>query len=144
MPTARGQRMRLRRVSIGLAFGAVLLLNHGTASAGAPWKVSPLKAGKAVNPVAAGERAASAAEGKTIYTKECISCHGPTGKGDGTGAADLSKPATKLNDPEFAKQTDGDIFVKITMGRRPMPSYEKTLTEAQRWHVVNFLRTLTK
>jgi mono/diheme cytochrome c family protein len=38
--------------------------------------------------------------------------------------------------------TDGEIFWKITEGRRPMPSFKKELTDEQRWQLVNFLRRL--
>jgi mono/diheme cytochrome c family protein len=37
--------------------------------------------------------------------------------------------------------TDGEIFWKMTEGRKPMPSFKKQLTDEQRWQLVNFLRT---
>lgn len=118
------------------------LIGASLHAAPSTWKVSPLKAGKAKNPIAPEGRAASAEEGRVLYDKECASCHGKAGKGDGPGAAQLTKPATDLTAPDMGKQSDGELFVKITQGRRPMPSYEKTLTDDQRWHVVNFLRVL--
>ena len=118
------------------------LIGASLHAAPSTWKVSPLKAAKAKNPVPAEGRAASAQEGRVLYDKECASCHGKAGKGDGPAAAQLTKPATDLTAPDMGKQSEGELFVKLTMGRRPMPSYERTLTEEQRWQVVNFLRVL--
>jgi len=39
------------------------------------------------------------------------------------------------------EMTDGEIFYKISEGRRPMPSFKKRLTEEQRWQLVNYVRT---
>jgi hypothetical protein len=36
--------------------------------------------------------------------------------------------------------TDGQIFAKITYGRPNMPPYPQ-IPEADRWHIVNFLRS---
>ncbi len=40
--------------------------------------------------------------------------------------------------------TGGEHFWKITIGRGPMPSYQKDLTEEERWHVVNYIDTFIK
>jgi mono/diheme cytochrome c family protein len=37
--------------------------------------------------------------------------------------------------------TDGEIFWKITTGRRPMPGFQNQLSDVQRWQLVNLLRT---
>ena len=37
---------------------------------------------------------------------------------------------------------DGEIYWKITEGRKPMPSFKNQLSDEQRWQLVNFLRTL--
>jgi hypothetical protein len=41
--------------------------------------------------------------------------------------------------------TDGEVFWKITKGITGiMPAGEKRMTEEERWHVVNYVRTLAK
>ena len=80
--------------------------------------------------------------GKGVYGRECLSCHGKTGKGDGPEAKDLEKELPNLRVPEMWNQTDGALFWKTTIGRRPMPGYRKLLTDEERWHVVNYMRTL--
>ena len=101
------------------------------------WKVPARAAGRA-NPVPADER--SLATGKNLYVKECADCHGGKGRGDGAGARDLEAKMPDLTDPKLWKQTDGALFFKITEGREPMPSTEE-LSEEQRWHLVNYVRT---
>ena len=112
----------------------------GDAGSNNEWKV-PERAAKKQNPIPAD--ANSIAVGKTVYTKECFSCHGTTGKGDGPAAKDLEKSPGDLSNPKLWDQTDGALFWKITTGRKPMASYEKLLTEEQRWNAINYVRTLT-
>ena len=79
--------------------------------------------------------------GKTLYARQCQSCHGARGKGDGPAAGRLNVEVTDLTDADVQLQTDGQLFTTITKGSKPMPAYRKLLTEEQRWHVVNYLRT---
>jgi mono/diheme cytochrome c family protein len=88
--------------------------------------------------------AASLAAGKTVYLKECLQCHGKKGLGDGPNSSTLDKAPAPLNDPDVKAQTDGELFWKIKEGKKPMPSTKTTLTDDQRWQVVNYVRTLAK
>jgi len=103
------------------------------------WTVPAGKAEKQ-NPIPLNEE--SVARGKTLYERECLSCHGVSGKGDGPAARDLERSPGDLSDPTLRDQTDGELFWKITIGRRPMPGYRKLFTSEERWQVVNYLRTL--
>jgi len=104
----------------------------------APW-VAPARAAKKKNPIAADET--SLAKGKALYAKECLSCHGPAGKGDGSAVKDLEKKPGDLSNPKLGEQTDGALFWKLTEGRKPMPSVEKVFTEDEGWHVINYIRS---
>jgi mono/diheme cytochrome c family protein len=104
-----------------------------------PW-VAPSRAAKKKNPVVLDEN--SLAKGKVLYIKECLSCHGPTGKGDGPGAKDLEVKPHDLSAPKLREQTDGALFWKITEGRKPMPGYAQTFSDEDRWHLVNYIRSL--
>lgn len=119
--------------------GAMLLLADGQPAAREEWK-APARAARKKNPVAADEK--SIAAGKAAYTRECFSCHGEKGKGDGPAAKDLEVSPGDLSNPKLWDQTDGALFWKITEGKKPMPSYEKTFSEEDRWNVVNYIRTL--
>ncbi len=103
------------------------------------WK-APSRAAKKKNPVAVDDK--SLELGKKVYVKECMDCHGEKGKGDGKAAKDLEVKAGDLSNPKMWEQTDGELFWKITTGKKPMPSLEKILTEEERWSVVNYIRTL--
>jgi mono/diheme cytochrome c family protein len=105
----------------------------------ASW-VAPPSAEKIKNPVS--PNATSLEAGKKIFTDNCASCHGATGKGDGPVAAGLLPHPADLTSSAVQQQTDGALFYKISEGRSLMPSFTSALTEHQRWDVVNHIRTL--
>jgi copper transport protein len=101
------------------------------------------EAAKVKNPVAAD--AASVAAGKQVYEKNCASCHGQTGTGDGKMGAELNpKPANFTAGEWKHGSTDGEIFAVIKSGVKGtgMKSFNSKLTEHQIWDVVNYMRTL--
>lgn len=102
------------------------------------WK-APARAARKVNPIPSDEK--SIALGKAVYTRECFTCHGTTGKGDGPQAKDLERPVGNLSDPKVLEETDGALFWKVAEGKKPMPTFEQKLTEEERWQVINYLRT---
>lgn len=81
------------------------------------------------------------AEAKSLYTEHCEHCHGDTGAGDGGEAQMYTPPPADFTRPDMASIRDGELFYKITEGRRPMPSFRTTLTPEQRWKLVRYLRT---
>ena len=83
--------------------------------------------------------------GKGIWTKHCVSCHGKTGAGDGTKAAQLETPMEDISASAVQGQTDGALYYKISEGRDEMPSFKKKIPDAEDlWSVVNYIRTLKK
>lgn len=117
----------------------VLLSTLAIASAAEEeWK-APARAAKKKNPVATDAR--SLASGKLLYDRECASCHGAGGKGDGPSAKDLERPAGDLTAMTRGEtHTDGELFWKITEGKKPMPALGEKLSEPERWDVVNYIR----
>jgi mono/diheme cytochrome c family protein len=103
--------------------------------------VAPEAARAAVNPISPTPDVI--AEGQRLYERNCLTCHGAKGKGDGpatpfieTSPTDLSRPAAQ------SRMTDGEIFWKVTEGRNPMPSFKKKLSEEERWKLVYYVRSL--
>ena len=103
---------------------------------------APAAEARKKNPVPVSE--SSLAAGQKIYLKRCLVCHGKTGNGDGPDAADLGIHPAKLSDPAIQAETDGALFWKITVGKKPMPNYGSRLSLTDRWNVINYLRTLAK
>jgi copper transport protein len=86
---------------------------------------------------------ASIAAGERVYRQHCQICHGVIGAGDGPGAFALRPRPADLRIHMAAGHTDGQLFFWITEGfaGTAMPAYKATLSEEERWHVVNFIRT---
>jgi mono/diheme cytochrome c family protein len=129
-----------KRLSLIAAAGMCLLLAGWTVALDKDWPVPP-DAAKKVNPVKSTPDNLSAA--KATWMDKCANCHGEKGAGDGP-EADMYTPApAALNDAHMMNgMTDGEIFYKITEGRKPMPSFKTQLTDEERWELVNFTRTL--
>ena len=104
--------------------------------------VAPAAEAQKKNPVPAND--SSLAAGQKVYLQRCAGCHGKTGKGDGPDAADLGIHPAKLFDAAVQEQTDGALFWKVTVGKKPMPSYRSRLSPADRWNAINYLRTLAR
>ena len=107
-----------------------------------PWPV-PDNYKNMKNPVAAD--AAAIADGKSLYTTHCKSCHGTKGLGDGNKAAQLKTEPGDFSTAEFQGQTDGELFYKTSEGRDDMPNFKKKIPDAdERWSIVHYMRTLKK
>jgi len=86
---------------------------------------------------------ASIEEGRKIYLRNCASCHGPSGKGDGSMALGGSTPADLTDEKWDHGSTDGEIFVVIRDGvSADMEGYKDKLTEKQIWQVINYIRSI--
>lgn len=101
----------------------------------------PDEAAAVPNPYRGDEDSTSA--GGELYATNCALCHGDTGEGDGPAASGLDVPPSDLHEDHVQALSDGALFYIISHGRpdTPMPAWENLLSEAERWHVVNFLRT---
>ncbi len=131
-----------------MGFSLVLLVTaaHGLAGSRTldenEWKLPP-EAKKTKNPIAAS--ADSLTKGKLAYERNCQSCHGPTGDGNTPIGTKLKpKPGDLRSKKEMGEISDGEMFYMISLGKKPMPGYEKKLSKDDRWHVVNYTRTLAK
>ena len=67
------------------------------------------------------------------------------GKGDGHDASLYDPAPTNFTDAKrLGAVTDGELFYKLTEGRKPMPSFKKRLTEDQRWRLILLLRSFAE
>ena len=105
------------------------------------WK-APEKAKEIKNPVKTAAKGQSSKRGAKIFKTRCMICHGIQGKGDGIGGKALTPKPQNLTLSMVQSQTDGELFWKITNGRNDMIKWGPILSEAQRWDLVNYVRTL--
>ena len=126
---------------IVMGIGSLLLFSFEMVQQPSPW-VAPKDADAVSNPLK--DNATAVPEGKKLYVKYCVVCHGDKGKGDGIAAPSLNPRPADHSCEKVQSQTDGAIFWKMTTGRAPMASYAKSLTETQRWQLVDYIRTLNK
>ena len=79
--------------------------------------------------------------GKNLFLTYCEMCHGPEGKGDGPVAG-----RSRLRIPDLAfmmrARNDGHLYGTIRNGGMIMPPYGYRIAPAERWDLVNYLRSL--
>jgi mono/diheme cytochrome c family protein len=120
------------------ALGLVFAAEQGNRK---PKWEAPEAARTAENPIPATPEAVQ--DGLSLYKKNCLTCHGTQGRGDGPAAQFIESSPTDISDPEVqSRVTDGEVFWKISEGRNPMPSFKKKLSEDERWKLVHYVRRL--
>ncbi|HAP31406.1 MAG TPA: cytochrome c class I [Flavobacteriales bacterium] len=97
---------------------------------------------KGINNPYTGNKIA-AQKGQALYSKLCWTCHGKNGKGDGPAAANLKPKPNDFSSAELQKQTDGELFWKLSNGKGMMVPYKHSLNEEKRWQLINYIRTLS-
>jgi putative copper resistance protein D len=92
-------------------------------------------------------QAISVANGSALYQDSgCVACHGPNGFGDGPSGADLRPAPADLTAPHANAHTAGDLYWWLSYGVDPtsaMPGFGASLSEEERWDLINFLRALS-
>ena len=131
----------MKSLKLILVSSLIVCLSISLVAQPKPWVV-PANFKTMKNAVAVGD--ASTKAGLALYTKNCASCHGRAGLGDGVKARSLKTFPGDFSKADFQKQSDGDLFYKTKTGSDEMPKYEGKLTDDDIWNVVNYMRTLKK
>lgn len=133
-----------------LCFGSVAVAKDGSGAA----------AGNGTEPLAANfapaQTLASSAEllerGKQVYARQCQSCHGESGRGDGEAAyllyprpRDFTTGRFRLVSTWEGIPSDEDLFRTISRGMpgSAMPAWAH-LPERDRWALVHYIKTFSK
>ena len=92
------------------------------------------------NPIAAS--AESVARGRLIFLANCATCHGDDGSGQGPQAAGML-PAPGAIGAVVPRMSDAQLQYLVTNGLAgtKMPSFATTLSENERWDLVNYLHS---
>jgi cytochrome c oxidase cbb3-type subunit 2 len=91
--------------------------------------------------------------GKAVYEQNCAACHGVKGDGEGAAAAFLlPKPRNFVqanyrlrSTPTGQLPTDVDLFRAVSLGMpgTPMPPWKHSLSDEDRWAVVEYVKTFS-
>jgi len=102
----------------------------------------PESAASVANPVEFTNE--SVVQGAQLFAKNCAVCHGEGGEGDGPGSVGLDPPPANLRLEAIQANSDGTFYYIITHGVEgsAMPAWERTLSDEERWDLVNFIRSL--
>jgi mono/diheme cytochrome c family protein len=139
MPPRSPQDLRARKFLFALLLLVIATAGIYAVLQNRPWTV-PASARQLQNPLTPS--AAVLQTIRPVFVDKCSSCHGSTGKGDGHDASLYDPRPTNFSDAKYMNSiTDGELFYKLTEGRKPMPSFKKRLSEEQRWQMVLLIRS---
>jgi mono/diheme cytochrome c family protein len=137
-------KTRIALLSFVALLGGLILMSMTPApqAKGKPWTI-PANYQSMKNTVKFDDAAKTKA--KELWNKNCKSCHGAQGKGDGTKAAGLKTSCGDFTTKDFQAQKDGALFYQTSVGRDEMPGFEKKIPDANdRWILVSYMRTMGK
>lgn len=80
-------------------------------------------------------------EGKVLYGRYCIHCHGEGGKGDGLVGKEY-KGVPSYSADAYKTMNDGHIFHVITHGKGRMWPHGSQMTPEERWKIVQYVHKL--
>jgi mono/diheme cytochrome c family protein len=84
-------------------------------------------------------------EGKILYGKYCIMCHGDNGQGDGTLVQrDKFPPPPAYNGAQLKDLPEGKMFHTVTYGKGLMGSHASQLSKTERWKIIHYVQKLQR
>ena len=131
---------RLPSVRLVWSLGALIVLGIGLGIVTGAHMDEPLsqEAASSGNPIATSP--ASVERGRMLFLQNCTMCHGETGRGDGPLASSLPIRPANLYD-HIPYHVDQFFFSVITNGLGGiMPAFKDSVSEEDRWNILNFLR----
>jgi mono/diheme cytochrome c family protein len=139
MATQAPQNLRTRKILFVILLAVIAGAILYTVIQNRPWTV-PDEARQMTNPLQNSPAGLDSI--RPTYRDKCASCHGAAGKGDGHDTSLYDpRPPNFTDATAMQRVTDGELFYKLTEGRKPMPSFKKRLTEEQRWRMVQLIRS---
>lgn len=147
---ARGQAARLAGARAGLARAVLDTIVQAVEDRVPPdtVKALELRFAAALGSEAALElpgRALDVADGRALYQRNCASCHGVAGKGDGPAGRGMNPAPPAIGDAaEMRDRTPALLYRVMSVGiaGTPMIGWAGTLTPDQRWNIVAYLLSL--
>lgn len=91
------------------------------------------------NPIPWSEKAED--EGKVLYERNCLHCHGEKGAGDGAVGI-VYKGVPNYASDAYKNMNDGHIYHVITHGKGRMWSHASQVNPEERWKIVHYVHRL--
>jgi high-affinity iron transporter len=85
------------------------------------------------------------ADGHALYLRNCSSCHGIAGAGDGPAAHALSTAPPGIGKPKLTPELTPTLaYNVVSVGVRgtAMPAFGQSLSTEQRWNIINYIYSL--
>jgi high-affinity iron transporter len=85
------------------------------------------------------------AEGRTIYERNCASCHGMAGRGDGPAARGMNPPPPAIGTIDAMKSVTPALMFRIVsvgVAGTPMTGWGDRLSADERWNAVAYINAL--
>jgi len=79
--------------------------------------------------------------GKLLYYDYCEQCHGDIGK---SNSKELNPRPPDLILKQAQQNTEGELYYKIAEGNAAMTQFKGTISEAEIWKIVNYIRYFNK
>ena len=80
-------------------------------------------------------------EGKVLYERNCVHCHGEKGAGNGAVGI-VYKGVPNYASDAYKNMNDGHIFHVITHGKGRMWSHASQVNPEERWKIVHYVHRL--
>lgn len=87
---------------------------------------------------------ASVEHGGEVYRTFCVSCHGPSGAGDGPVTQRGFPPPPSMLTGKSLQMKDGQLFHILTYGQGSMAPFAAQISRERRWDVINYVRDLQR
>ncbi|MGA9669288.1 MAG: cytochrome c [Terracidiphilus sp.] len=128
-----------------LFLSAVILFAFGAAPILTPaLSAAPQAASDSTNPVK--PTAASQAQAKSVYARDCALCHGADGTGKTDLAKDMQMTLMDWTDPKsLGNRSDKELFHAIRTGKDKMPAEEEgRAKDSEVWNLIIYIRGFAK
>lgn len=85
-------------------------------------------------------------QGRLLYERHCMDCHGPEGRGDGKQALSLSPRPGNLISAQTSAKTDQDLLKIIANGkpRTAMTGWKGRLSDDEQQATLLYIRSLVR
>jgi mono/diheme cytochrome c family protein len=137
--------LSLAGATLAVAMGMGMMNNMGMSQRGMMGGI-PEPYAEMHNPLPATQQIVD--EGKRLYETNCLVCHGAQGYGDGPAGAQLTPPPADLSQTVHMPMRASDGFLMWTISDgggqlgSAMPAFKQSLSEQDRWKIIDYLRTL--